>query len=626
MSPRILAALLCCLLTALSTHAQCLTPGQTVTGTLGSTETNAYCFTATNGTFLTLAMGGSDTQPASLHLLGPSGEILAGFTNYTLLKADNLRLTNSGQYTVLCSSHEVGGFDYTLTLILNPAENDGSIASGETKTRILGYGDLDAFYFIAESNQVASISMGAEGGTPFAFELFGPDGARINTFGGDYATYVPGLVLPASGRYMILCRSDWWVAPVSFGYNLTLILHSAENDGPIASGETRGKHLDLGDLDAYYFFAESNQTASITSAIEWGGFIGFELLAPDGTRIAHAVGGSGTAVSGLRLPASGRYTILCVNGADYPISFDYNLTLLLHPAENDGLIAFGQTRSATLTFGDMDGYYFDGASGRKVTILAGILGPAAVLELHSPDGSMVFSRLINGMTNLTDFALPASGRYMIVCRNVEYSFYPQVPLFYGITLLACPGENQTDPEDEPIQPGVISSATMNIGDLDTFDFMAGKGDSFTVTLVCEDTPSSPVMSATLYHGCTPVASAEGASVRFPMACVAEGGRYTVVCRSLDGITAFPYTVSLQQSSMPAVPPSDPDPYLVIVRCDTSILLRWLANTPGFKLQSTDTLGNDSWSNVLETPSLDGDTYSLSVLPTAPKRFYRLASD
>jgi hypothetical protein len=146
------------MLSAFLARGACLSSGETLTGTLAAGETNAYCFNATNGEIVTISMGVFHHEWGAINILGPDGESVAALTNYWIVSIDNLRVTNSGEFTVLCTSETP--FDFTLTVILRGAENDGLIQSGETKSGTLLHGDVDAHYFFAESNAIASILIG----------------------------------------------------------------------------------------------------------------------------------------------------------------------------------------------------------------------------------------------------------------------------------------------------------------------------------------------------------------------------------------------------------------------------------------------------------------------------------
>jgi hypothetical protein len=518
MNPRFLVVTCSVLALVLPTRADCLLSGETASAFLEPYQTNTYCFTAISGDYATIALGSEYPEWVSLRLISPAGEILAAHTAVFSVVVDHLRLTNSGEFTIVVSSY------------------------------------------------------------------------------------------------------DWGLA-----CNVTPILNTAENEGPIQSGETKGKLLLYGDLDAYYFVADANQTASISLARQSGGASSFSLYGPDGSLVTNAFGNFTAGVSGVRLTQPGRYTILCRNLSFPPSPLEYNLTFVAHPGENDGLLPFGQTRSAIIDFGDMDAYYFEAAADQKITLLAVkdlFVGIGFALELHDPSGAILVNQTISSVANIVDYPLPRSGRYMLLCRNLDGYPFPPAPLLYSLTLLTCPGANQPSPDGGLITPGSVHSASMEFGDIDTFDFSAAKGDSFTLNIAV---PDWPIIRARLYEGCTLIASNQGNKVQFALSCLPRASQYTLVCQDVHGVYAFDYTVSLQQNSIVPVPPNDPDPHLVIVRCDTSILLRWLTNTPGVKLQTSDTLGPADWVDLSTPPQTDGDTYWLSVAPTEPKRFYRLTA-
>lgn len=72
------------------------------------------------------------------------------------------------------------------------------------------------------------------------------------------------------------------------------------------------------------------------------------------------------------------------------------------------------------------------------------------------------------------------------------------------------------------------------------------------------------------------------------------------------------------------PPPPADPILNMVRNgDGQMVLEWPAPSSGWVLQASPSLSPDTWTDIVETPTLFGDQYRLIVTPTGHSRFYRL---
>lgn len=490
--------------------AACLISGQTIAGFLGADETNTYCFAATNGQTVTITMAAANFSLSYLQLRRPDGTILRSVTN-ELATIHALRLTNSGEFTVV-SSGGGAAIDYSLTLILNPEENDGPIASGETRSGTLEYGEIHAYYFYANSNDIATIVLGTFV-DPSWVELHGPTGAVLRSEDRLYTSTMT-VRCALEGRYTIFCRSrSWWGA---FAYNVTLIVHSAENNGPIQFGETKTGTLDYGDLDAYWFY---------------------------------------------------------------------------------------------------------GSAGRKLNIIMGNSPAWASIDLISKDGVMLASAT-NSPVGIA-IVLTNSERFLILCRNWDGYPTPAQTFTYSLSMIQCPGTNAAYGDGGLIAPGQTNEAYIEPGDIDTFDFAADEGDTLTLGVTVGIDYAHTAVRAELYSDCALVAASDAAAPVIRLPCVARSGNYMLVCRAPNAVTEFAYTVYLQRTPKPAVPPNDPRPHLALWTCDASVYIRWLTNTPRYKLQSTDELPNGIWQDVVENPSVDGDTFSLSIDTSRGARFYRL---
>jgi hypothetical protein len=66
------------------------------------------------------------------------------------------------------------------------------------------------------------------------------------------------------------------------------------------------------------------------------------------------------------------------------------------------------------------------------------------------------------------------------------------------------------------------------------------------------------------------------------------------------------------------------PSLGINRQGDQIRISWPASASGYKLQETPDLSTSAWTLVDGTPVVQGDQFTLTLIPSATRRFYRLA--
>ncbi len=197
-----------------------------------SEPTNYYSFTAQAGESVTILAGinwGSsqgDFRPL-LELYTANGTLLGTNTGSTGAIIRTLRLTNDGDYVIVCRATDPATEGaYGLTLIKFPGCNDGegeggTIASGQNKSGQLPVGDVDAYCFAAQAGEsvtiLAGIGFGSSGDFQPLIELYTVDG-RLVAYAQGISPKLENLCVSEAGTYMILIRAG---NPAAFGvYNL----------------------------------------------------------------------------------------------------------------------------------------------------------------------------------------------------------------------------------------------------------------------------------------------------------------------------------------------------------------------------------------------------------------------
>ncbi|MGE4178452.1 MAG: hypothetical protein AB7J34_01380 [Limisphaerales bacterium] len=95
--------------------------------------------------------------------------------------------------------------------------------------------------------------------------------------------------------------------------------------------------------------------------------------------------------------------------------------------------------------------------------------------------------------------------------------------------------------------------------------------------------------------------------------------FVVAYTSTPGIT---YLAALEVTSSHLAPSTPPS--LTTARSGASVVLSWPASATGYQLQSTPSLAPAAWQNSSLTPVVEGDSNKVTVSPSSPAQFYRLA--
>jgi hypothetical protein len=255
----------------------------------------------------------------------------------------------------------------------------------------------------------------------------------------------------------------------------------------IASGQTIAASIATRtEVDSYTFTATAGGTALVTVADTSGNALYplVQLYAPNGTRLSFGSDQVGTSVGHYALPATGTYRVTV---QDYyaATAGNYNITAArLGGAQvtggDGGAIASGQTRSGTITAGDLDVFTFTGTAGGTALVTAADTSGSALyplLELFGPNGARLSFNSDQVGVAVGNYALPSTGTYYAVIRD----YYADTPGSYNITLASLGGAQQTGTDGGAIASGQTRAATIGAGDLDVFTFSGTAGGTALVS-------------------------------------------------------------------------------------------------------------------------------------------------
>jgi hypothetical protein len=320
--------------------------GTTIAGELSDlAHTDAYTFSGdTADRILARHCEGESAIEPTLRLYGPSGEQVAGADDYSLAELEAIALPSSGPYTLLAlegHGDEVGPYSLHLQRT-HAAAGAVPLEYGETVAGTLAEPAASlAFSVPAAAGQRLLVRTVRDGDGMYPqLRIYDPTGERIVEAHGSPLAEVDPCEPEASGEYTILV-TDYYGGGVC-----DLAVHAQRLDDPrlaipIDYTTSRVDTLTMvAQTRAYTFTAAGGDTINarmieIPSLLEPS----LRLYDPDGVRLA-AVTDYSDVTLGFRLPASGTYTLLALEGHSDEIgAYQLNLSAIAVGVEDfDGPI------------------------------------------------------------------------------------------------------------------------------------------------------------------------------------------------------------------------------------------------------------------------------------------------
>jgi surface antigen len=475
--------------------------GQTITGSLTAPkQTNVYTFTAAVGEQVLLRLAVTDAGNGfspRMSVYAPDGSRISDASdafNPTITLAPGTPAR--GPYSVHVRDYNGPGTGaYKLKLLKFPdaPADQGDIANGQTKTATLGYGEMQVFNFTAAVGEQVLLRLAVtDAGNGFSprMSVYAPDGSRISDASDAFnptITLAPGT--PARGPYSVLVRD--YNGPGTGAYKLKLLKFpdAAADQGDIANGQTKTATLGYGEMQVFNFTAAVGEQVLLRLAVTdaANGFSPrMSVYAPDGSRISDASDAFNSTITlAPGTPARGPYSVL-VRDYNGPGTGAYKLKLLKFPdaPADQGEIANGQTKTATLGYGEMQVFNFTAGVGEQILLRLAVTdavnGFSPRMSVYAPDGSRISdaSDAFNSTITLAP-GTPARGPYSVLVRDYRG---PGTGA-YKLKLLKFPDA----PADQgEIANGQTKTATLGYGHMQVFNFTAGVGQQVLLRLVVTD--------------------------------------------------------------------------------------------------------------------------------------------
>ncbi len=272
--------------------------------------------------------------------------------------------------------------------------------------------------------------------------------------------------------------------------------------GPIASGETlTGTISPVADSDTWTFSAniddaivirvgEITQSGSFTPRIS--------LRSPSMAVLATAFG-SVTAEIAVTAASSGTFTVT-VDDAGTTATGTYRLTLaktgsavVVSPSDEGGPLTNGAMQTGTIDVGDLDVWTITATAGQAIVVRMGETSASLSpwLRIYSPSGGAALGSSFGSAAAEVAVTATTDGTFLVVAGDNSSGLAGSGA--YRLTLAKTGSAVVVSPSDEggPLTAR-LSSAIIDVGDLDVWTLAANHGDNIVVTM--EEVTSGSALS------------------------------------------------------------------------------------------------------------------------------------
>jgi Ca2+-binding RTX toxin-like protein len=196
-------------------------------------------------------------------------------------------------------------------------------------------------------------------------------------------------------------------------------------------------------------------------------------------------------IDGLRLVKSGQYTVqVSDNSSSGNATGPYELFYVKAPGANaNGVLPNGQKIGSEIELGDLDSYTFSANAGDMVYLRVADTETTEFINsnftpfvaLFDPDGDLVDTDWGALVAHLDGVDLVKTGTYTVVVR--DNSSGDDSHGSYDIYFVKAPGAN----DDGELPNGEKISSQIDLGDLDTYTFIADAGDTVYIRVSDKET-------------------------------------------------------------------------------------------------------------------------------------------
>lgn len=243
----------------------------------------------------------------------------------------------------------------------------------------------------------------------------------------------------------------------------------------VNGGSVTGSISTAGDADTYSFTALAGEEYQVRATDTGGGAFTPQIrIFNGGGTLLHSTWGASVASLSAAASAGGAFTVE-IRDLSLTNTGPYKIEFARAPGANEGgPLTNGAAAAGVLDLGDLDSYTFAANAGDGLQLRVGDVAITALtpeISLYSPSGVGLNYTWGVDAASISTTAL-TSGVYTVVVgdRNLTGSGS------YALHLVRAPGAN----EGGALPNGGSLSNTIDVGDLDSYSFVAGAGEDFQV--------------------------------------------------------------------------------------------------------------------------------------------------
>ena len=298
-----------------------------------SGEIDAYMFTGNKDDVITVQAGvstGSLDPQVEVH---DSNGLLKRASGSSSARIDTLRLPGVGLFAIWV----LDGYNGTLTgdyglCLQRISSGQGTVITYGARVPdalpVAGY--MDAYTFVGNKNDVITVQVGVVSGSlDPQVEAYAPNGSLLKKAEGSSSARIDTLRLPSDGVFTILV-TDGYNGTLTGNYGLAL--QRTFNPGRATAmnyGTTVPDTIAVsGYIKAYAFPGRSEDVITVQVGVSSGSLDPqVEVYAPDGFLFGKAMGSSSARIVALKLPSTGLFTLLVLDGYNGTLTGEYSISL-----------------------------------------------------------------------------------------------------------------------------------------------------------------------------------------------------------------------------------------------------------------------------------------------------------
>lgn len=538
-------------------------PGCTVDLGDGGSVTGSISYVGDVDTFTVTARAGDDLlfsiderNPSSgsleVSLYDPDGLLVRTDYESDGFRLDVYDIAATGTYTYVVEE-AYGNYtvDYNFTVVVADDKvdpDDLAISSGAGYTASLTPGDIDTYTISATAGDdlFFSIDEDPTSSASLYVTLHGPNGELLRSDWESNGFRLDHYDAAATGRYTYIIRDYYGEYETDYTFTAVVADGIPDDDSiELISGQAVSGSIGLGDIDTYNIDANAGDDLflSIDETPTAGTSLYITLHGPNGELITSDWESNGMRIDVYNLPSSGTYTYVI---RDYYGQYtgSYTLTSVVADgsvnADNVSLTS-GQTVSASMDLGDIDTFTINATAGNDLFLTIDETPTAdtsLIVTLHGPNGELIASDWESNGMRIDVYNLPSSGTYTYVIRD----YYGQYTGNYTLTSVVA--DDTIDADNVALTSGMSVSASIDLGDIDTFTINAKAGDDLFLTI--DETPTADTSLYVTLHGPNGeliTSDWESNGMRIDTYDLPATGTYTYVIRDYYGQYTGDYTLT-----------------------------------------------------------------------------------